>query len=273
MNVKRWISVTADFEALHAWPGAKKIPPVSFLQYPHRHKFYIELRVSVSHADRQLEFFVVKAALEKAIANAFDPTQSGLLPVDLGALSCEMIADKIAEELRDRNYTMELEIRVSEDGENGAICTYSAIQEGLKLKVRRVDSKAILPTRAYEGDSCYDIYAVRDVIIQPGSYEAIPTGLALEPPVGYGVQLRGRSSYGCFGKLPYMGTMDNGYRGEVALTYYNFSKEPVEIKVGDKIGQLWLEKVAHYEVVEVDELSESERGNKGFGSSDRAKAR
>lgn len=116
-----------------------------------------------------------------------------------------------------------------------------------------------------------DLHSVAEITIGPGETKLVPTGLAIELPAGYEAQLRPRSGlalkYGI--TLPNSpATIDPGYRGELRVILHNLGKEPFEIAPGERIAQMV---IAKYEAIEWDEadreLSESRRGEGGFGSS------
>ena len=96
-----------------------------------------------------------------------------------------------------------------------------------------------------------------------------PTGIAVEFPEGYVALLWDRSGLGSKGIHRLAGVIDSGYRGEWKVVLLNTTKEPFEIKKGDKIIQCIIQKFEPVEILEVDELSNSQRGEKGFGSSGR----
>ncbi|HGO9410879.1 TPA: dUTP diphosphatase [Bacillus cereus] len=142
-----------------------------------------------------------------------------------------------------------------------------------------------MPKYAKPGDSGFDLVAAEDTIIWPGETKVVPTGLAFEIPPGYELQVRPRSgiSRKTFLRVV-LGTVDSGFRGEVGVIVSNTSyignhitlgindesgiymNVKYEIKKGDRIAQGVIAPVetAHFEVV--DELSDSERGKGGFGS-------
>lgn len=131
---------------------------------------------------------------------------------------------------------------------------------------------AKLPTYAHAGDQGADVYAVEDVIIPPHSYgNKVPTGLKIAIPHGWAIAIRPRS--GLSMKTPLRisnspATIDQLYRGEIAILFDNFSNEAVEIKTGDRIAQFILEKnysAIYHEVDFVD--ADTERSEGGFGSS------
>ena len=131
---------------------------------------------------------------------------------------------------------------------------------------------AKLPTYAHDTDWGADVYAVEDMTIQPGSYGVmVPTGLRVAIPHGWMISFRPRS--GMSHKTPLRlsnspGTIDETYRGELKVLFDNFSNIPVEIKAGDRIVQMGLEKSykARYHVVDNVERN-TDRGEGGFGSS------
>lgn len=165
-------------------------------------------------------------------------------------------------------------------------------EEGLKVKKMHPD--AVLPKYAQQGDSCFDLVAVEDVIIEPGETKLIKTGLAFDIPEGFEIQVRPRSGITLKTKLRVqLGTVDVGYKGEVGaivdnvycdccddgeITYKaaGIDEEPIGddyypygtylIRKGDRIAQGILAPVARAEFEEVDKLSESERGVSGYGS-------
>jgi len=153
--------------------------------------------------------------------------------------------------------------------------------EDLLLKCKILETAAHLPTKSYEGDAGWDLYSVDDVVIHPGEQCEVRTGIVVEIPKGWHIQLRTRSSYGKRGLWCFPGTIDEGYRNELTiwLAYLNLYRrntvggydclESFEIKKGAKICQMIILPVPKVKIVEVDELSKSERGLKGHGSSGR----
>lgn len=110
----RQIKVKTQFDALHSWPAAPE--PVEFLRQPHRHEFQVIVTLSVEHADRDLEFFIVKDRLDTWL-QPYEKT-------NLGSKSCETIAEEIGAFLQ-ATYPGRLDsVEVSEDGQNSAIVTF-----------------------------------------------------------------------------------------------------------------------------------------------------
>ncbi|WP_410976831.1 dUTP diphosphatase [Bacillus cereus] len=151
----------------------------------------------------------------------------------------------------------------------------------LRTKIKRV-REVELPKYAKPGDSGFDLVAAEDTIIWPGETKVVPTGLAFEIPPGYELQVRPRSGMTRNTKLRVvLGTVDSGYRGEVGVIVdhimskdlgVRFDKEKQEfvsasvIEKGTRIAQGVIAPVVTAHFVEVDELSDSERGVGGFGS-------
>lgn len=139
------------------------------------------------------------------------------------------------------------------------------MSEICRVKLLRFRAKA--PTRAYPGDTCFDLYAVEPLVIQRSDTVVVPLGIAIELPAGYGAQVRPRSSQSKRGVLVSLGTVDGPFRGELGATITNLSREPYEIEAGMRVAQLAIEQVPDFQMVEVLELSETVRGDAGWGSS------
>ncbi|TPV37936.1 dUTP diphosphatase [Bacillus dicomae] len=142
----------------------------------------------------------------------------------------------------------------------------------LRVKIKRVKDVE-LPKYAKPGDSGFDLVAAEDTIIWPGETKVVPTGLAFEIPPGYEMQVRPRSGMTRNTKLRVvLGTVDSGYRGEVGVLVDNIESVKGKfmnsqlIEKGTRIAQGVIAPVETAHFVEVDELSDSERGNRGFGS-------
>lgn len=142
----------------------------------------------------------------------------------------------------------------------------------LRVKIKRVKDVE-LPKYAREFDAGFDLVAAEDTIIWPGETKVVPTGLAFEIPPGYELQVRPRSGMTRNTKLRVvLGTVDSGYRGEVRVLVDNIeipkaaNMKAHVIERGTRIAQGVIAPVVTAHFVEVDELSDSERGNRGFGS-------
>ena len=122
-----------------------------------------------------------------------------------------------------------------------------------------------------EFSSGFDIFANNDdmISIAPMNTAIIPTGLTMEIPAGYEVQIRPRSGLAIKKNITVLntpGTIDADYRGEVKIILTNFGKEPFEIHNGDRIAQMVINKLPQCYLSEVDELNSTQRGAGGFGS-------
>ena len=141
----------------------------------------------------------------------------------------------------------------------------------MTLKVRRLDPRAQLPTRAYPGDAGLDLYALEDAALDPGERASLRTGIAVEIPEGEAGLVLPRSGLAARHGIALVnapGLIDAGYRGEIVVLLLNTDRDSAfTIAAGDRIAQLVLVKVQTPEVVEVEELAVSERGGGGFGSS------
>ena len=139
------------------------------------------------------------------------------------------------------------------------------------LKIKRLRPSAKLPKRATPGSTGFDIFACIDgesaITLVGTQPKLIPTGIAIEVPRGYDVQIRPRSGLSSKGIGVTLGTIDSDYRGEILITMYLFNPNAnFEIKHGDRIAQMVVGKVADLPLVEIEELSPTERGAGGHGS-------
>jgi dUTP pyrophosphatase len=138
-----------------------------------------------------------------------------------------------------------------------------------ELKVKRLRPDARLPERATEGASGLDLYAClpKGEITLTVDPQRVPTGVAIEFPPGYDVQVRPRSGLSLKGVGVSFGTIDSDYRGEVLVTMWVFgSNTEHSIRHGDRIAQLVVARLTELDVVEVNELAPSARGPGGHGS-------
>ncbi len=143
----------------------------------------------------------------------------------------------------------------------------------MRIRIKRLHPEAQLPQYAHgpQEDAGVDVRAVVGAVLQPGVPQAVPTGLALEIPRGYEVQVRPRSGLALNHAITLPNapaTIDPGYRGELKVILLNLGNSPYEIHAGDRIAQMVLAKCEEFEWQEAD-LAESVRGVGGFGSSGR----
>ena len=143
------------------------------------------------------------------------------------------------------------------------------------INVKKLRESAKLPFRATEGSAGADLYACLEapVTVQPAQRVTIPAGIAVEIPQGYGGFIFPRSSVACkFGvSLPNcVGVIDSDYRGELCVPVINHGAEPYVISGGDRIAQLVILPVENAVYEYADDLSDTERGEGGFGSTGKA---
>lgn len=144
----------------------------------------------------------------------------------------------------------------------------------MKVKVQLRNEKAVVPFKAHEDDYCYDIVATSCEEIAPDTFK-YGTGLSFEIVRPYpsnltlSIDLRPRSSVWKTGMVlsNCTGTLDEGYRGEVCAVFYHVLKNRPRYQVGDRIGQIKIGCAVPMEFEITEELSTSERGEKGYGSS------
>ena len=141
----------------------------------------------------------------------------------------------------------------------------------IDVAIRRLRADAVLPQQAYAGDAGMDLASCERVVLAPGERATVPTGLAVEIPDGYAGFVQPRSGLAArhgIGVVNSPGLIDPGYRGEIAVVLLNTdAREPFTVEPGMRIAQLVVLPVPELDPVEVDELPESERGVRGFGSS------
>jgi dUTP pyrophosphatase len=140
-----------------------------------------------------------------------------------------------------------------------------------QVKFKLIHKNAKLPEYKRDGDAAFDVSSVEELIIKPGEWKAIPIGIASEFPKDWFISFRDRSGLALNHGLHVLGgVLDSGYRGEWKIILINHGKKNYKIEVGERVAQAILHWAPQIEIVEVDELTESEeRGEKGFGSSGR----
>ena len=168
--------------------------------------------------------------------------------------------------------------------------------EPINVKIKRLHPDAVIPTQAHANDAGFDLYAVEDTVIEPGETVLIKTGIAVQLPPGYELQVRPRSGISLKTKLRVAnapGTVDASFRGEIGVIVDNIAvgkekfvslitdisgktsvdndgnlyDEPTyAIRKGDRIAQAVIQRVPTVSFSEVDELDETERGSDGYGS-------
>jgi|TARA_R110002050_G_scaffold220860_1_gene356690 dUTP pyrophosphatase len=135
------------------------------------------------------------------------------------------------------------------------------------LQIKRLTLDATLPTRASPGSVGYDLYSLNDLIIQPNSRDIVSTGVCATIPLGCYGRIAPRSGLTVkYGIHVGAGVIDPDYTGELKVCLFNLGSVPFEIKQGERIAQLILEKCSTPLIQEVNELQKTMRANRGFGS-------
>ena len=150
------------------------------------------------------------------------------------------------------------------------------------IKIKKLTDDAIIPHRSREGDACFDLYSINDYVVLGRSKTTIPTGIAIELPVEYEAEIRPRSGISlngleckCFDIDEFVvadidviqGTIDSNYRGQINIIVRNNNNCDIVIPKYTKLAQMKINHVPDVKLVEVEELSDSNRGTNGFGSS------
>nr|WP_228536613.1 dUTP diphosphatase [Nocardia sp. XZ_19_231] len=137
--------------------------------------------------------------------------------------------------------------------------------------MRRLDPGIPVPTRAHPGDAGVDLCTTEDVIIEPGERVLVGTGIAIALPVGTVGLIHPRSGLAAKAGLSVVntpGTVDAGYRGEIKVCLINHDpRTAIELRRGDRIAQLLVQRVELVDFAEVDDLDDTARGTGGYGSS------
>ena len=138
----------------------------------------------------------------------------------------------------------------------------------MNVKVSLLDPLAILPTRANEHDAGWDLYSIENIIIPAKQRKTVKTGIALEMPNNIAGLIWPRSGLSVKSGIDVLaGVVDSGYRGQIMVCLYNTSDDDVEIHNGDRIAQIIFQEVPNVNIVSVNSLGSSQRGEQGFGSS------
>jgi dUTP pyrophosphatase len=137
----------------------------------------------------------------------------------------------------------------------------------MNVKVKKIHPDAIIPHIAHEGDAGCDLFATESMTLNPGERGQVPTGLALEIPIGYVGLIWDKSGVSHKGGIKTLGgVIDSGYRGEIQIGVINLSSEAYTFEKGHKVAQLLIQKVETPIFEEVIELSDTSRGEGAFGS-------
>ncbi len=135
------------------------------------------------------------------------------------------------------------------------------------LKVKKLSPDAVLPSYAHSWDAGLDMYANETVTVEPGKIGKIKSGIQVEIPDEYVGLFWDKSGLSMnHGIKVIAGVLDSGYRGEIVFGVLNLSDKSYTFEKGHKVLQMLVQKVKHVDIEEVEELSDSDRGEKGFGS-------
>lgn len=147
----------------------------------------------------------------------------------------------------------------------------------MKIKVV-LDDGAKMPTKAHNNDAGFDLYSIEDKLIpgktnilgiQQNNSATFDTGVHIEIPKGYVGFLKSKSGLNVKHHLTSDGVIDAGYTGSIVVKLYNHGNDYYQVKKGEKISQLVILPIPEIELIQVDFLEETERGDNGFGSSGR----
>jgi dUTP pyrophosphatase len=140
----------------------------------------------------------------------------------------------------------------------------------VQVQLKMLDDGLEAPSYAHPGDAGADLRTREDVVLEPGERRLVPTGVAIALPDGFVALIHPRSGLATKHGLTVVnapGTVDAGYRGEIAVTLLNTDRDQaIELRRGDRIAQMVIQRVEHAQFVAVGELNDSVRGAGGFGS-------
>ncbi len=137
----------------------------------------------------------------------------------------------------------------------------------VRIKVKKFSEDAILPSYAHKGDAGMDLFSIEDLIIKAGERAIVHTGIGMEYPAGYCTLIWDKSGmFGNNGIKVMGGVFEHIYKGEYKIILLNTSEKDYLVKKGQKIAQVLVQPICTAEIEEVQELSSSVRGEKGFGS-------
>jgi dUTP pyrophosphatase len=136
----------------------------------------------------------------------------------------------------------------------------------MKLKVKRINREAKIPCWGHKGDAGLDLFSCQEYKLAPLESKAISTGIKVAIPEGYAGLVWDKSGISLKSVHRLAGVIDSGYRGEVKVVLINLGEKPFFIEKGMKVAQMLIQPVVEGEVVEVNSLDETPRGEGGFGS-------
>lgn len=139
----------------------------------------------------------------------------------------------------------------------------------LVIKFKKEDKTAMLPSYAHPEDAGMDIFSNEEKLIPAKTWALVKTGFSMELPCGYEAQVRSKSGLTLKSGLIVLnspGTIDENYRGEISVILMNVADVDYKVEKHQKIAQMVINKVEHFKKIEVSEMSQTNRGNGGFGS-------
>ncbi len=137
------------------------------------------------------------------------------------------------------------------------------------LKIKKLHDDAIIPNFAHKGDAGMDLYSIEEVVIPASESRLIKTGISIALPKNTEAQVRPRSGLALKHSVTVLntpGTIDEGYRGEIGVILINHGKEDFTVNKNTKIAQMVVKPIYDINILEVNDLDDTERGNGGFGS-------
>ena len=138
----------------------------------------------------------------------------------------------------------------------------------MTIKIKKISSDAKLPQYANEHDAGMDFFSNEECIIKPGERKLLSTGISMAIPQGQVGLICDKSGLAVKHGLKTMaGVVDSGYRGEIKIVVHNLSDKDYLVEKGNKIAQMLIQRIEQKELLEVEELDETQRGEGGFGSS------
>ena len=135
-----------------------------------------------------------------------------------------------------------------------------------ELKVKKIHKNAKLPSYGHRGDAGLDLFAAVDVLMDTCQVSSVPTGIQVAIPEGHVGLIWDKSGVSLLGLHRLAGVIDSGYRGEVKVVLVNLNEQPFAVEKGMKIAQLLIQPIKTVNVVEVEDLGDTPRGEGGFGS-------
>lgn len=137
----------------------------------------------------------------------------------------------------------------------------------ISIKIKKLREGFILPSYALDGDAGMDVFSLDDVLINPGERHVFPLGFATEIPSGYCALIWDKSGLSAkYGLKVLGGVIDSNYRGEYMVCVINLGKDVCEIKKGNKIAQILIQPIIQAELIEVENLNDTDRGIGKWGS-------